>query len=81
MNSEILNYLKKTTFFSGVQQLNHIKEVSRILQRFQNEQIDILVLKGLVIRDLYPIPTLRTMSDADIVVIEENLEASKSFMV
>ena len=81
IDSELLNDLKKTTFFSGVQQLNHIKEVSRILNRFKNKKIDVLVLKGLVIRDLYPNPTLRTMSDADIVVSEENLETSKSLMI
>ena len=81
IDSELLNDLKKTTFFSDVQQLNHIKEVSRILNRFKNENIDVLVLKGLVIRDLYPNPTLRTMSDADIVVSEENLETSKSLMI
>ena len=81
IDAEILNDLKKTTFYSGVQQLNHIKEVSRILKRFQNESIDVLVLKGLVIRDLYPNPTLRTMSDADIVVREENLETSKLLMI
>ena len=81
IDSELLNDLKKITFFSGVQQLNHIKEVSRILNRFKNKKIDVLVLKGLVIRDLYPNPTLRTMSDADIVVSEENLETSKSLMI
>ncbi|MGN1352903.1 MAG: nucleotidyltransferase family protein [Bacilli bacterium] len=81
IDTEILNDLKKTTFYSGVQQLNHIKEVSRILKRFQNEKIDVLVLKGLVIRDLYPNPTLRTMSDADIVVKETDLEKSKELML
>lgn len=73
---DLLNIWKKEVFISGVTQQNHIKEVKEILHNFNEENIEVLVLKGIVIRDLYPSPTLRTMSDADIIVKEEDLEKS-----
>ena len=39
---------------SNVYQINHIKQISNILSIFNDKNIPIIVLKGLVIRDLYP---------------------------
>lgn len=78
--SELLNLWKKEVFMSGVTQQHHMKEMGRVLQVFNKENIDVLVLKGLVIRELYPNATLRTMSDADIVVKECDLEKSKEIL-
>lgn len=73
---DVLNLWKRDVFFSGITQQHHINEIENILAEFNNEKIEVLVLKGIVIRDLYPSPTLRTMSDGDIVVKEEDLEQS-----
>ena len=78
--SELLNSWKKEVFMSGVTQQRHMKEMENVLKEFNKGNIDVLVLKGLVIRDLYPSPTLRTMSDADIVIKEEDLEKSKEVL-
>ena len=51
---DLLNIWKKEVFISGVTQQNHIKEVKEILHNFNEENIEVLVLKGIVIRDLYP---------------------------
>ena len=72
----LLKSWKQDVFISGVTQQNHIKEVEGILHIFNEANIDVLVLKGLIIRDLYPNATLRTMSDSDIVVKKEDLEKS-----
>lgn len=72
----ILEEWKKRAFMSGVKQQNHMKQVENVLHKFNEENIQVLVLKGLVIRDLYPNPSLRTMSDSDIVVKEEDLDKS-----
>lgn len=78
--SELLNLWKKEVFMSGITQQRHMKEMENVLKEFNKADIDVLVLKGLVIRDLYNTPTLRTMSDADIVVKESNLEKSKEVL-
>ena len=78
--SELLNSWKKEVFMSGITQQRHMKEMENVLKEFNKADIDVLVLKGLVIRDLYNTPTLRTMSDADIVVKESDLEKSKEVL-
>ena len=78
--SELLNLWKKEVFMSGITQQRHMKEMENVLKELNKANIDVLVLKGLVIRDLYPTPTLRTMSDADIVVNESDLEKSKEVL-
>lgn len=78
--SELLNQWKKEVFMSGVTQQRHMKEIENVLIEFNKENIDVLVLKGLVIRDLYPNATLRTMSDADIVVKGKDLDESKEIL-
>ena len=74
IDKEILEYWKKQTFMSNVYQINHIKQISNILSIFNDKNIPIIVLKGLVIRDLYPKSELRTMGDADILIHEKDIE-------
>lgn len=77
---DLLKIWKKEVFMSGITQQRHMKEMENVLKEFNKANIDVLVLKGLVIRDLYNSPTLRTMGDADIVVKESNLEKSKAVL-
>lgn len=77
---DLLKIWKKEVFISGITQQRHMKEMENVLKEFNKANIDVLVLKGLVIRDLYNSPTLRTMSDADIVVKESDLEKSKEVL-
>lgn len=78
--SEMLNLWKKEVFMSGITQQCHMKEMENVLKEFNKANIDVLLLKGLIIRNLYPEPTLRTMSDADIVVRNSDLEKSKEIL-
>ena len=78
---ELLNLWKKDVFMSGVTQQRHMKEMENVLKEFNKANIEVLVLKGLVIRNLYFSPTLRTMSDADIVVKQSDLEKSKEILL
>lgn len=73
IDNDIVERLKKETFMSGVYQINHIKQISKILSIFNENNISTIVLKGLVVRDLYPKSELRTMGDADILVHENDL--------
>ncbi len=77
----LLERWKKEIFMSGVYQINHINQVSHVLSIFNENNIPVIVLKGLVIRDLYPKSELRTMGDADILVHEKDLlKVSKILM-
>lgn len=81
IDNELINLWKKKTFISGVGQLRHIKNVSEFLSEFNKENIPVIVLKGLVIRNLYPKSELRTMCDADIWVQKENLQKVKQLLL
>ena len=74
LSREELNQWKKSTFFTGVGQISHYNQVGKLLEKFNEENIDVIVLKGLVVRDLYPKPEFRTMGDSDVLVHEEDLE-------
>ena len=74
--SDVLNQLKKLTFFRSSHQMSHVKNVTEILAKFKENNIKTVALKGLVVRNFYPRPEFRTMSDADIVVQEKDLDSA-----
>ena len=74
--SDILEQMKKLTFLRSSYQMSHVKNVTEILSKFKENDIKTVVLKGLVVRNFYPRPEFRTMSDADIVVQEQDLDAA-----
>lgn len=80
VSEEALDIWKKNTFFTGVGEISHYKQVGNLLKKFNEREINVIVLKGLVVRELYPKPELRTMGDADILVHEEDLENVKNLL-
>lgn len=80
LKKEILEQWKKETMLTAVGQMRHIKQVTGVLSNFNDKKIPFIVLKGLVIRELYPRPELRTMSDADILIKQSDLNVTKELM-
>ncbi|MBQ8999559.1 nucleotidyltransferase family protein [uncultured Clostridium sp.] len=69
----ILEEEKKSALSTIIAQSKHIKIVSQVLNEFNKNDIPVIVLKGLFVRNLYPNPNLRTMCDADILVHPHDL--------
>lgn len=80
IEKNLLGQWKKDTFQSVVYQLNHIRQVEEILKAFNDNDIDVMVLKGIVIREMYPRPELRTMCDADLLVHKEDLDKVRELL-
>jgi hypothetical protein len=76
-----LDSWKREVFYSGINQINHINTVEKVLKEFSSNSIPVIVLKGLVVREFYSIPELRTMSDADLLVHREDLSKIKDMMI
>lgn len=74
LKDALIDNWKRDTFITAVSQSRHLNESANILNKISTENIDAIALKGLVIRELYPIPDLRTMSDSDILVRECDLD-------
>lgn len=80
IDQQLLNEWKREVIFSGMNQQRHVKHSAEILRLFNEEKIPVIVLKGIVLRELFPHPDLRTMSDLDILVHEEDLARIGAFL-
>jgi hypothetical protein len=78
--SELMSEWQRSTLLAGTNQIQHIYQASKTLNIFNNAGIPVIGLKGLVLRDLYPSPELRTMGDADILVHKKDLEFVKAML-
>ncbi|MFA7636209.1 MAG: nucleotidyltransferase family protein [Monoglobales bacterium] len=52
-------------------------QIKEVLSAAEEKGIDVLVLKGMAIRELYPTPELRTMSDCDVMIKPDKIEQTK----
>lgn len=66
---DIKNRMLKTTY-DYVQRKDSLSQISQV---FEKNQIPYIPLKGAVLRDLYPQPCMRTSSDIDVLIHEEDL--------
>jgi hypothetical protein len=55
-------------------------EVRKVLLRFYESGIKVIALKGLVLRELYPYPELRFMSDADLLVQLRDMNSAEAIL-
>lgn len=81
IGKERFNLLKKKAAITGIQQSRHISGLSEVFTKINEEKIPMIVLKGLVVRDFYPQPDQRSMSDADILVHKEDVEKVKQLLI
>ena len=56
-------------------------EIARMRSLFENEKIDFILLKGSVIRELYPEGWMRTSSDIDILVRPEDFDRAEEALI
>ena len=77
----LLNILKKNAAITGIGQSRHISGLSEVLSKVNEIAIPVIVLKGLVVREFYPQPDQRSMSDADILVHKDDVEAVKKILI
>ena len=71
---EIAEKFEKQQYLAVSRYENFKYEINRICGVFDEEKIPYILLKGAVIRDLYPEPWMRTSCDVDILVREEDFD-------
>lgn len=74
-----------STLMSGcvkrlMQSENQMYEISSILEEFRVNEIDCMPLKGTLLKELYPKPDMREMSDSDILIKVSQYENIKPLM-
>lgn len=57
-----------------------IEQIRNVLKTAEKNKLDMIVLKGTLLREFYPVPELRTMNDCDVIIKkEDNKKAKKVF--
>jgi len=74
LSGNLLKELRKASLYDGKEEERKFFEMGKVLECLSDANIPVIVLKGLVIRALYPYPYLRTMSDADLLVKPEDMD-------
>ncbi|CUU46370.1 nucleotidyltransferase domain-containing protein [Clostridium beijerinckii] len=78
---EILEQWKKEIFIANLIQRNNINYILNIVNGLKKHGIEIIVLKGIVLREFYPRPEFRTMGDVDILIKKNDYDKVKSYLV
>jgi hypothetical protein len=80
VNEDVMQKWQNTTLIQSMYQLRFMDEVRKVLLRFHESGIKAIALKGLVLRELYPYPELRFMSDADLLVQLRDMNSAEAIM-
>lgn len=81
IGEEKISLLKQKAAITGITQSRHISGLSTVLNKINERNISVIVLKGLVVREFYPQPDQRSMNDADILVHEGDVEKVKQLLI
>ncbi|BCJ96607.1 hypothetical protein acsn021_41760 [Anaerocolumna cellulosilytica] len=76
----LLSKWKQETKSAAARQLQHVEQVNTIIKVFHNNSISVIALKGLVLRNYYPKPELRTMGDGDLLIHKANMKKAKKLL-
>lgn len=71
---------KRAVVFSNLNQIKFINEVKKLIKALDCSGKDIILLKGLVLRNYYPRAEYRTMGDVDILVRREEFDCIKDIL-
>ena len=53
-------------------QYRKIKQMERLIEHLNENEIDHLLMKGFIVKDIYPVPELRYFGDVDFVIRKED---------
>jgi hypothetical protein len=70
---EIKQKWKVTTLSTALYLNKQMIQLGKVFKKFNEQNIPVIGLKGIFLRDYYPYPDLRTMADADILVHKKDI--------
>lgn len=80
LTKELLNKWVKATFMYSIRELNNMKNIEELFKAFNENELEFVVLKGVIIKELYPKAEFRTMGDCDVIVKESDLDFGKNIL-
>lgn len=73
LSAEITESLRKTYMATLAREASQQEEIEYIRNKFSEENVDFMFLKGTHLKSLYPVPEMRFMVDMDILVKEKDI--------
>lgn len=81
IDNKNLDIWKQEIFKDSLIQIRNINSTLKLINNLNNQGIEVILLKGLVLRDLYPRLEYRTMSDVDILIREKDYFRVKNYLI
>lgn len=80
INPQLFNEIKKEYRLSLYNSLNYEECAKEIGTLFSESNIELMFFKGIQIKELYPVPQLRTMGDIDCLIDEKDRDTAHNLM-
>lgn len=80
IDNMLISQWRKITINSLIYQTQHINHMIFVFKAFEKANVPVIALKGLIVRELYPCPESRTMSDSDLLIKKEDLESAEKVL-
>lgn len=79
--SDTLDEWENNTILIQLREVNQFKEIKKVIRNFNEKQLDIILLKGIIIRNFYNRPEDRVMADGDMLIRECDIDKCKSILI
>ncbi len=79
-DSKEVEIIKKSVMFSTLKTFHQVMAAKQITEAFEKNGIKHQILKGTIMKNIYPSPEMREMSDVDLVVYDESLDKAAKIM-
>lgn len=81
MDKNIIEELKATAFYTEIDQARKMSYLDNVFKKFNDNNIDVLAVKGVVLKSIYPEQGQRSMKDVDILIHKEDIENVKEMLI
>lgn len=81
VDNDVLNEWRQKILKENLIQIQNINSIAKLIEGLDQQGIEIILLKGLVLRNFYPRPEYRTMCDADILIKPEDYLVVKNYLI
>lgn len=79
--NELMEDWTKDAIMNGIYQNQNISRMKKVFKVFEESCVPVIAIKGLILRDLYPRPEFRTMSDSDLLINSVNTKDAEKVLM
>lgn len=77
---EMVEAFRNRAMFSNIYQIKANKKTQEIIKKINESNIDVMIMKGMILRKYYPRAEFRTMGDVDILIKSSDIEKVKDIV-